>query len=196
MLDMSFIIFSFAIIGAGIKYIDDTLDENSIDKKAIFIAAILLIIWSAVSLADPYASTILFSILIGVILSGKADNFIFIFGSVLLLILHITITEVNVTVALFLGALAAIDEAGNDFSEKQIQSKAKELLLRHRFALKTGVLLMYFIGVFPLLYVIAMVFFDVFYDITGWLMNRWIKKRKLKITHRKRRYPGAWEPQQ
>jgi hypothetical protein len=72
------IILAFAIIGAGLKYIDDAFDEDTFSKKkAILIAPIIVLIWICLSLFDSVSATILFSILFAVLFTGKIDNLIF-----------------------------------------------------------------------------------------------------------------------
>ncbi|MEE9474981.1 MAG: hypothetical protein V3V36_04835, partial [Candidatus Hydrothermarchaeaceae archaeon] len=72
------VILGFAVIGGGLKFIDDAFDEDIFNKKtAILLAPLLIIIWIGLSVADPISATVLFSILFSVLLTGKIDNFVF-----------------------------------------------------------------------------------------------------------------------
>jgi hypothetical protein len=72
------IVLAFAFIGAGLKYIDDAFDEDTFSKKkALALAPLVVLVWVSLSLYDSISATILFSILLAVLLSGKIDNLIF-----------------------------------------------------------------------------------------------------------------------
>ncbi|MEA1957628.1 MAG: hypothetical protein U9N01_04655, partial [Euryarchaeota archaeon] len=82
------IIIAFAIIGAGLKYIDDAFDEDIFSKRiAMLIAPILVIIWTCLSISDSVSATILFSILFAVLLTGKIDNLVFKVCSIALILI-------------------------------------------------------------------------------------------------------------
>jgi hypothetical protein len=72
------IVIAFAIIGFGLKYIDDAFDEETFSKRiAILMAPILVILWISLSIFDSFSATVLFAILFAVLLSGKVDNLTF-----------------------------------------------------------------------------------------------------------------------
>ena len=85
---MYFFLLSYPILGAGIKYIDDAFDEETFNKKiAIAIAPILGMLWAYTMLIDQVSATILLAILCAVIIKGKIDNYAYLVGLLVILMI-------------------------------------------------------------------------------------------------------------
>jgi len=159
---------AFAIIGAGLKYIDDAFDEDKFSKKkAIAIAPVIVLIWIALSLYDQISATILFSIFFAVLLSGKIDNRIFgfcalVIATVLILSEQITLLCIPFGVLTLMGI---IDEMGNNYVDKHETHKLVELLYSYRFCMKSAMLSLCILSVIPWLYLFAFLAFDASYEL-------------------------------
>ncbi|KAF5433593.1 hypothetical protein C5S39_01420, partial [Candidatus Methanophagaceae archaeon] len=120
------IILAFAIIGGGLKYIDDAFDEDLFSKNiAVVIAVIIVLIWIRLSLFDSVSATILFSILFAVLFTGKIDNLIFKMSSIALIVILFLTQMLNLLwiplVILILMGVA--DEKGNDYVDNHATLK-------------------------------------------------------------------------
>jgi hypothetical protein len=167
------IIAAFAIIGAGLKYIDEAFDENAFNKKtAGLMALVLLVIWIGLSIFDTSSGTILLSILIGVLCAGKIDNSIFgvstaaIFGSFMF------IQRIPILPILLLSAFGLIDEKGNDYADSNDPNKFVKFFFLHRFTMKIGLFLLCLAGLFAYQYLLAFLLFDISYDTVGLISER------------------------
>ena len=164
------IILAFAIIGAGLKYIDDAFDEDKFSKKkAIAIAPIIALIWIAISLCDPISATILFSILLAVLLSGKIDNLIFgVCTFIVLSALFLTqMSAILWTPLFFLTLMGIIDEKGNDYIDNHETYRLVELLFSYRSCMKIAMLSLCILSVIPWLYLFAFLAFDASYELVS-----------------------------
>ena len=162
------IILAFAIIGAGLKYIDDAFDEAKFSKKkAIAIASIIALIWTAILLYDPISATILFSILLAVLLSGKIDNLVFGVCTIIVLsALFLTQMSAILWIPLFfLTLMGIIDEKGNDYTDEHTTSKPVKLFFSYRFCMKIAMLSLCILSVIPWLYLFAFLAFDASYEL-------------------------------
>jgi len=161
------IIIAFAVIGAGLKYIDDAFDEEVFSKKiAMLIAPILVIIWTCLSIFDSFSATVLFSILFAVLLSGKVDNLIFKLSSIaLVVILFLTQMLHFSLVPLFvLTVMGIADEKGNDYVDSHKIHEVVEFFFAHRCSMKVGILGLCMVSLLPWLYLIAFLAFDTAYE--------------------------------
>jgi hypothetical protein len=166
----TYIIISFAAIGAGLKYIDDAFDDGRFSKKkAILTALILVIIWTGVSISDFIAATILFSVLFAVLLTGKVDNLAFKMGSIALISIFYLTRPINFwMIPLFVLILLGItDEKGNDYIENNGIPRLVKSFFSHRYCMKLGVLGLCIAALFPWVYFIAFLSFDLAYDFVG-----------------------------
>jgi hypothetical protein len=161
-------ILTFAVIGAGLKYIDEAFDEESFNKNfATYIAAILLILWIGISILDNAAATILLSILLGVLLTGKIDNTVFgvstaaIIGSIAFL------GKLFIPQLIALTITGIIDEKGNDYVDSHKSNGLLSFFFLHRFTMKIGLFTLCLTGLFPYYYLIAFLIFDISYDAIG-----------------------------
>jgi hypothetical protein len=174
--NMYFLFVSYAILGAGIKYIDAAYDEQVFSKTvALLVAPILGVLWAITILTDPVSASILLAILLGVLIKGKVDNRAHMLGfSVILVIIVVARVELWMLPLGFLAAAAVLDEVGNDVIGYN-QAKLKQTMFRYRFmvyffgrryVMKVAVLYLVLLGVFPLYFLVALIFFDEAYIIT------------------------------
>lgn len=166
----SVIILAFAILGAGLKYIDDAFDEDIFSKRiAMLIAPILLVIWVCLSISDSISATLLFSILFAVLLTGKIDNLVFKMSSIALIsVLALTRMLNLLWIPLFiLTTMGVVDEKGADYVENNKALKLGKLFFSHRFCMKIGVLGLCIFSLLPWLYLFAFLALDVSYDLVG-----------------------------
>jgi hypothetical protein len=171
LLDFEFlIIFSFGIIGAGLKFIDDIFDKDIFNKKiAIVLAPPLVMLWILLSVVDPISAMILFSVLFSVLLAGKLDNFVFkISALVLILFFMLACSSDSLSVPLLILTIAGIiDEKGNNYVRQHKTNNAVEFFFLHRFFMKMGVLTLCVTPFLRWLYLFAFLAFDIAYDLTG-----------------------------
>ena len=182
------IILAFAIIGAGLKYIDDAFDEDKFSKKkAIVIAPIIVLIWICLSLFDSVSATILFAILFAVLLTGKIDNLIFKVSTIALISILFLTQMLNLLwiplVILILMGVA--DEKGNDYVDNHATLKLVEISFSYRFCMKMGVLSLCILSLLPWLYLLAFLAHDGAYEsvrILGKISVAHQRKKKHTIT--------------
>jgi hypothetical protein len=162
------IILAFFSIGAGLKYIDDAFDEAKFSKKkAIAIAPVIALIWIALSLYDPISATILFSVLLAVLLSGKIDNLVFLLCTIAIIAIPLLTQMLTILwIPLFLLTFAGIiDEKGNDYVDTCAAPKLVEIFFSYRFCMKSAMLSLCILSVIPWLYLLAFLAFDVAYEL-------------------------------
>ena len=166
------IIIAFAIIGAGLKYIDDAFDEDIFSKRiAMLIAPIIVIVAVILAIKDEASQTILFSILLAVLIGGKVDNLVFKLSSIAFLLLlflpsfglygainFLWIPLVIIT------STGVIDERGNDYIEKNKTNELTNFFFEHRFSMKIGMLTVCAFPFLPWLYLLAFLAFDGAYE--------------------------------
>jgi len=161
------IIIAFAVIGFGLKYIDDAFDEEVFNKKiAMLTAPILVILWVCLSIFDSISATILFSVLFAVLLSGKVDNLIFKLSSIALVaVLFLTQTLHFLLVPMFaLTVMGITDEKGNDYVDSHKIHEVWGFFFAHRCGMKVGILGLCALSLLPWLYMIAFLAFDTAYE--------------------------------
>lgn len=158
---------AFAIIGAGLKYIDAAFDDERFSKKkAMLVASILVIIGACLSIYDPISATILYSILLAVLLTGKVDNLAFKMSSIaLILILFLTQAIHFLVIPMFILILAGIaDEKGIDYIKNNKIPKLGGFFFSYRCCMKLGVLGLCLVSLFPWPYLFIFLAFDIAYD--------------------------------
>ena len=171
-----FFLLAYSVLGAGIKYIDSAFDERTGNKTiAMILAPLLGILWAYTMILTPYSATILLAVLLGVLLKGKLDNYAHIIGfSVIIVIITLARIELMILPLVFLSAAAVLDELGNDTTDNNTKH-LKNKKFRHRIALyffgrrymlKAAVLFLVLINVFPMFYLLAIIFFDEAYIMT------------------------------
>ena len=170
---MYFLLILYSLLGAGIKFIDSAYDEHTFSKKlALLIAPLLGLLWVYTMIINPISATILLAILIGVIFKGKIDNYAHLSGVIIIFpILFYVGIEIMIIPFLFLSAAAFLDEVGNDYITTSSQQKNNHRFYKifikyffdHRWLMKSSILFLSFLGVIPLMFFVAMVFFDYAY---------------------------------
>lgn len=169
-----FIFIGFAVIGAGLKYIDIVFDEGELNKKiAIMIAPLITIISICLSFYDAISATILFSILFAVLLSGKIDNLVFLLSSssfiaITTFMIHFSWINILLLPLIILVAMGIVDEKGNDYVDTHNITKTWKFLFMYRFCMKIGMFILCLFSIFQWVYLIAFLVFDASYEIVGY----------------------------
>ena len=165
--DCFLIVVAFAIIGFGLKYIDDAFDEELFSKEsAMLMAPLLVVIWAGLSRFDSFSATVLFSILFAVILSGKVDNGTFKLSSIALIAILLSIQMLHLSWVPFfaLTVMGVVDEKGNDYVDSHETGGIGEFFFAHRCGMKLGAFCLCLISLLPWLYLIAFLAFDTAYE--------------------------------
>jgi len=161
------IVIAFAIIGFGLKYIDDAFDEETFSKRiAILMAPILVILWISLSIFDSFSATVLFAILFAVLLSGKVDNLTFKLSTIALIaVLFLTMmSRFSYGPLILLTVMGVADEKGNDYVDTHETYGTGEFFFAHRCSMKVGTLGLCLASALPWLYLIAFLAFDTAYE--------------------------------
>ena len=166
---MYFFLASYPILGAGLKYIDEAFDEHRFNVKIAYILAPLLgVLWAYSMVVNAVSATILLAILLGVILKGKIDNLAHVAGLGVIFVIVILAGVNLLIIPLIVFTLAALfDEVGNDLIEKKGFLNSNSYLQKfvgyffdQRWLTKVVVLAIAIIGIIPLYFFVAMLFFD------------------------------------
>ena len=166
---MYFFLVAFAILGAGLKYIDDAFDEKIFNKKIAYAVAPLLgALWAYTMFINATSATILLAILLGVLLKGKIDNYAHFMGMVVVIAGVIVLGVQLLIIPLIILTLAALfDEVGNDFTDKRHYIHGNNVLKKfvgyffdQRWMTKIAILYVVLLGIFPLYFFLAMLLFD------------------------------------
>ena len=166
------IILAFAIIGGGLKYIDDAFDEDLFNKKiAVLIAPVIVIVACILAIKDTASQTVLFSILLSVLIGGKVDNLIFKVSSIAFLLLLLLPSfylygKVNflLTPLIIITIMGIIDEKGNDYVDENKTNKLIHFFFEHRFSMKIGMLTVCVFQFLEPFYLFAFLGFDGAYE--------------------------------
>jgi len=166
---MYFFLVAFAILGAGLKYIDDAFDEKIFNKKIAYAVAPLLgALWAYTMFINATSATILLAILLGVLLKGKIDNYAHFMGMVVVIAGVIVLGVQLLIIPLIILTLAALfDEVGNDFTDKRHYIHGNNVLKKfvgyffdQRWLTKVIILGLAFANVIPIYFFLAMLLFD------------------------------------
>ena len=166
---MYFFFVAFAVLGAGLKYIDDAFDEKVFSKKIAYVIAPLLgILWAYTMIIDAVAATILLAILLGVLLKGKIDNIAHVIGLVVIIaIVVVAGVQLLFVPLIILAAAALLDEVGNDFVDKSRFLAGGKWWQRfvigffdQRWVAKVAILGLVMMSVLPWFFFVAMLLFD------------------------------------
>ena len=177
--NMYFFFLAYFILGGGIKYIDAAFDDKVFKKRnAIIIAPFLGILWSYTMLINEISASILLAVLIAVLIKGKIDNMAHLIGLITIIIFGIFIilfidgNGFMLLPLIFLTSAGIIDEVGNDIidynkSQKKVRFRYNFLIyfFGRRYLMKTAIIYIALIGLFPLYFVLAFFFFDESYII-------------------------------
>ena len=169
---MYFFLVAYAILGAGLKYIDDAFDEKIFNKRIAYAVAPLLAILGAYTMMiDAVSATILLAVVLGVLLKGKVDNFAFL-GALLVTISILILVGVQLLILpLIILTLAALfDEVGNDIIDKKNYLNGEKrwqqcigYFFDQRWVMKVVILSLAVVNIIPLYFFVAMFLFDVAY---------------------------------
>ena len=180
---MYFVLLSYPILGAGIKYIDEAFDEKRFNKKiALAIAPVLGILWAYTMLIDRISATILLAVLCGVLFKGKIDNHAHLAGLLaILIIIALAGVELMIIPLIFLAPFALLDEVGNDvidynkkyFNTNKFWHKFVRYFFDQRWLLKIAIFGFVLLGIVPYYYLLAMLLFD-----GAYLMMRWYSQTR------------------
>lgn len=166
---MYFFFIAFAILGAGLKYIDDAFDEKVFNKKIAYVIAPLLgILWAYTMIIDTVAATILLAILLGVLLKGKIDNIAHVIGLVVIIaIVLVTGVQLLFVPLIILATAALLDEVGNDFVDKSKFLAGRKWWQKfvigffdQRWVAKVAILGLIALSLLPWFFFVAMLLFD------------------------------------
>jgi len=181
---MYFFFLAFAVLGAGLKYIDDAFDEKVFNKKiAYMIAPLLGVLWAYTMIVDSVAATILLAILLGVLLKGKIDNFAHVIGLLVIVgIIVVAGVQLLFVPLIILASAALLDEVGNDFVDKsnlliggKLWQKFVINFFDQRWVAKVAILGLIIVNVLPWFFFIAMLLFD-----GAYLGVRWFSQTRQK----------------
>jgi len=166
---MYFFLVAFAILGAGLKYIDDAFDEKIFNKRIAYAVAPLLgVLWAYTMFIDAASATILLAILLGVLLKGKIDNYAHFMGMTVVIAGVIVLGIQLLIIPLIVLTLAALfDEVGNDFIDKRHYIHGNNVLKKfvgyffdQRWLTKVIILSLALANVIPIYFFLAMLLFD------------------------------------
>jgi hypothetical protein len=187
MLDPLVIIFSYALLGAGMKYADQAYDVQVFNKKVANYMAILGgTLMGLLIIFDSPSATIFLAMFIGLALTQKIDNIAFYVGTGILLLLPVIFHDVLKIEWLPFGILilaGIIDEIGNDWADRRVLKrlvkhteknkkdqtnkkftyKIGEKFFLNRFMMKIAVFFLVIFNFFAWLYFIAFMAFDIMY---------------------------------
>jgi hypothetical protein len=181
---MYFFLLIYTILGAGIKYIDAAYDEKTASKKiALAIAPVLGVLWAYAMLINIYSATILLAILLGVFLKRKIDNYAFLLGFFVILVIILPMgIELMLLPLIFLTTAAVLDELGNDIIDNNKKSRVSKkfsfqlalYFFGRRYLMKVGVLYLVLLNIYPWYFLLAIIFFDEAYI----MMHLYSKSKK------------------
>jgi len=166
---MYFFLAAFAILGAGLKYIDDAFDERVFNKKIAYAVAPLLgVLWAYTMFIDAASATILLAILLGVLLKGKIDNYAHFMGMIVVIAGVIVLgVQLLIIPLIFLTLAALFDEVGNDFIDKRHYIQGNNVFKKfigyffdQRWLTKIVILGLAVVNVIPIYFFLAMLLFD------------------------------------
>jgi len=166
-LTIFYYILAFALLGGGIKLVDDIFDK-SLAKRwlALLLVPYLGILWAITMALNSAAASILAAILIAAVLKGKINNIGHQIGLLTILVILFFSGFVQfLWIPLIVISLAAIaDEIGHDFVEKHKKiNKVVSYFFKYRFAMKLAVFLFALFNYFGWIFFFAFMAFDIAY---------------------------------
>ncbi|MCK5176321.1 MAG: hypothetical protein KAQ92_01220 [Candidatus Aenigmarchaeota archaeon] len=163
------LVLSYAIIGYGLKYIDEVYDEGVYNKKiALLFVVVCSIFISYLSAIDNYSMAIFFAIIFGVAIGGKIDNNAFKTGVALTIsltflmkyfFLHTDMIEFSYFVFFVLLIMCVLDEE----LDKEGHKKGKKIHKTRPF-MKITIFLLWMSQSITGVYVLAFFAFDIAYE--------------------------------
>ena len=167
MQDYLVILAGYALLGGGIKYIDEAYDENTFSKRSAGIAAFLCVVVMGYLIVNDGPSMMIFlGMIIALIFAKKIDNPAFtmgVAGVIPLPILFNSSLNIEIVPLAVLIITGIMDERGNDLADsKKIKGFLKKFF-KFRCMMKVGVLGLCIFGFFGFIYFAAFMMFDIFY---------------------------------
>lgn len=185
MLDPLILILGYALLGVGLKYIDQAYDVGVFNKKIAKLVAIPCgILMASLIIFDSSSAIILMAMLIGLALTRKIDNIAFYIGTGIVILLPIIFHDTLKIEWLPFGILilaGIIDELGNDWADRRVLKrlikhttqkneknkkftyKLGEKFFLNRFMMKIAVFFLALFNFFAWIYFIAFLLFDTMY---------------------------------
>lgn len=171
------LIASYALIGAGIKYLDQQTDLATTHKMGSWLLTLslglLVNIWS---LFDAFTAILAIALVFGLLGARKIDNIYFIVLAIISLpVCLITLLQLNLflftlPVLLTLILPVILDELLHSLAPR-VHYSALQSILRHRPLLKIVVLVLPFFGLLTFVHTIAFWSFDIAYDLVNYLLR-------------------------
>jgi ABC-type amino acid transport system permease subunit len=169
---------AYFLAGLTLKIGDDLLDE--LDKPDLSWVPLALagILFGFIMTVSEYDLALITSIIIGVIASGKVNRLQFVVGFVLIfvVVLFVGIPPISswldwLTLVIMMFLAAVLDERGNEWTDKEVSPRAYKFF-EYRFTLKVSVILIALIWPLLLPAAVGLWFFDLGYEIVGWIVRR------------------------
>jgi hypothetical protein len=175
------IISSYALLGAGIKYIDQAYDQKTFSKKKANLAAILCgLLMAYLVTTDPPSTAIFLAMITALLLTKKIDNPAFYIGMAIVIalpLLYGNLMKISLLSFGFLTLSGILDEAGNDWTDKRINKRdfgiyanndpphytLMEIIFEYRLVMKGAVLALAAATIIPWTYFFAFMAFDLSY---------------------------------
>jgi hypothetical protein len=168
MINDLFLLFSYLVIGGGLKYIDQAYDKRLFSRyKANLVGILIGILGGYLVITDSLSTMILISILIGNAILRKIDNTGFYISTISLIVvaaLFGNFMGMEWSVFGFFIAVALLDQYGDDWRENRKISKSFDAFLHYGFIWKIGALVAAALGWIPWIYFLAVVVLDAAYS--------------------------------
>ena len=167
----------YGIIGAGLKYVDEIYDTRSFKPRNVyFISLGIGLLMGTIMALDINSFIILTSVIISVGVTGKIDNEAFKLIAAVALTVPLIFLFFNLDTYIFLLPLLVLTLAGVcDEYLDEIGDKKNSTLLTLRPFMKVAIIVLWFVGIFEIVYVFSFFSFDIFYSLVGWYSNKIIE---------------------
>ncbi|MGY5858901.1 MAG: hypothetical protein RTU63_05995 [Candidatus Thorarchaeota archaeon] len=169
---------AYLLAGLTLKIGDDLLDE--LDKPDLSWVPLALagVLFGFIMTVSEWDLALMMSIIIGVIVSGKVNRLQFVVGFVLIFTVMILVGIPPIsswldwlTLVIMMFLAAVLDERGNEWTDQEVSPRAYKFF-EYRFTMKVSVLLISLIWPLLLPAAIGLWFFDIGYEIAGWVVRR------------------------
>jgi energy-converting hydrogenase Eha subunit C len=167
---------SFAFLGGGVKYIDQAFDEGIFNKKAAYALAVACgVVMGSLTAIDSLSATITLSLIISLAVTKKIDNIAFLLGALLVVSIPAITTQSILKINLLGLAVLTISSIGDEalnFVSDRCSTGALAKFLHFRPVMKVAMLALVLYGMFPLVYFVAFIAFDISYPVVEYLSFR------------------------
>lgn len=184
------LLIGYAVLGASIKISDQAFDENFFSKKIayfLFIPVALLMGYYIVT--DPFSAAIFIAIIVGGIITKKANNYVFLGVGIGILIIAFSLyvlglIEIPLVYFYILLIFAVLDEIVSDFAGRKKKTVFSRVAYYRPF-IKLNIITFVLWGFFPIIYLPAFFLFDLSYVLvehfTLWRYHKHIKEVLAKL---------------